>query len=167
MKNPVIIIIFVFIIILGGGAFFLSQQGSRSSDSMMQNPSTGSGQDVTGEQESMEKGDAMTEGKYISYKSGVLDETTEKKRVLFFFANWCPTCIPADADFTKNVNKLSEDVVVIRVNYNDTETDQEEKDLARKYGITYQHTYVQIDSDGNEVTKWNGGATEEMLANIQ
>jgi thioredoxin-related protein len=47
------------------------------------------------------------------------------------------------------------------------ETDQEEKDLAKKYGITYQHTFVQIDSKGNEITKWNGGKTDELLAKIK
>ena len=40
-------------------------------------------------------------------------------------------------------------------------------DLAKKYGITYQHTFVQIDSQGKEVTKWNGGQTDELAANIK
>ena len=46
-------------------------------------------------------------------------------------------------------------------------TDKEEEDLARKYGITYQHTYVQIDGVGKEVTKWNGGQINELLSNIK
>jgi thioredoxin-related protein len=53
------------------------------------------------------------------------------------------------------------------VNYNDTATDQAEKELAKKYGVTYQHTFVQIDAEGNEVTKWNGGKIEELLHNIR
>ena len=55
-------------------------------------------------------------------------------------------------------------MTVIRVNYNDPETDQEEKDLAKKYNVVYQHTFVQIDEEGNLVTRWNGGQIEELLA---
>ena len=58
-------------------------------------------------------------------------------------------------------------MVVIRTNYNDPDTDQEEKDLAKKYGITYQHTFVQVDAQGKELTKWNGGQTDELVTNIK
>lgn len=107
------------------------------------------------------------DSRYVEYAGGVLDTLKDKKRVLFFYANWCPVCKPADESFRVNENKIPEDVVVIRVNYNDSETDQEEKDLAKKYGISYQHTYVQIDANGNEVSKWNGGQIDELLSNLK
>jgi hypothetical protein len=59
------------------------------------------------------------------------------------------------------------DVTLFRVNYNDTDTDQEEKDLAKQYAVTYQHTFVQIDEGGKEVTRWNGGQMPELLENIK
>ncbi len=105
--------------------------------------------------------------KYVLYTKEVLDQANSKRRVLFFYASWCPTCVPADANLKLSLDKIPEDVAVIRVNYNDSDTDQEEKDLARKYGITYQHTFVQIDKEGNEVTKWNGGQISELLSNIK
>lgn len=105
--------------------------------------------------------------RYLGYSTEVLDSNKDRRRVLFFYANWCPTCRPANADFMKNESQIPEDLVVIRVNYNDSDTDEEEKNLASQYGVTYQHTYVQIDRDGNEVTKWNGGQTSELLKNIQ
>lgn len=104
---------------------------------------------------------------YVEYSRAQLDLGSNKRRVLFFYADWCPTCRPADANFKANLNNIPKDVVIIRVNYNDSQTDQEEKELATQYGITYQHTYVQIDSSGDEVTKWNGGALDELLANIK
>jgi len=55
---------------------------------------------------------------------------------------------------------------LIRVNYNDTETDGEEKALAAKYKVTYQHTFVEINSDGEIVQKWNGGGMSEFLSRI-
>ena len=87
--------------------------------------------------------------------------------MLFFYDNWCPTCQPVDKSLQENQAQLPEDVTVIRVNYNDTETSDEEKELAKQYGITYQHTFVQIDSEGQEITKWNGGDIEQLLSNLQ
>ncbi len=106
-------------------------------------------------------------GQYLPYTPTVLAKAKSNRRILYFYASWCPTCIPANADFEKNVSNLPSDVTVIRVNYNDPDTDKDEKSLAEKYGITYQHTFVQIDVDGNEITKWNGGATKELLAKIK
>lgn len=107
------------------------------------------------------------EGAYAPFSPEVLASSANSRRVLFFYANWCPTCKPVDVSFSKNMTQIPDDVTVIRVNYNDTETDQVEKDLAQKYGVTYQHTFVQIDAQGNEVTKWNGGDIDELLSNIQ
>lgn len=106
-------------------------------------------------------------GHYRVYSPEVFLETDDRKRVLFFYASWCPTCKPADEDFRENMEKIPSDTIVIRVNYNDNETDQNEKDLAQRYGVTYQHTFVQIDADGNEITKWNGGDTDELVSHIQ
>ena len=37
-----------------------------------------------------------------------------------------------------------EGIVGFRVNYNDNETDENEKQLAREFGVAYQHTKVLI-----------------------
>lgn len=111
--------------------------------------------------------DKIAGSRYVQYSKSALDSASSNRRVLFFYASWCPTCKPADASFTQNASKIPEDVTLIRVNYNDPETDQEEKDLAKKYGITYQHTFVQIDSTDKEVMKWNGGQINGLLANIK
>jgi hypothetical protein len=36
-------------------------------------------------------------------------------------------------------------------------------ELKKKYGVTYQHTLVQVDAQGNMITKWSGGNTLESL----
>lgn len=104
---------------------------------------------------------------YVAFSPAVLNESASQRRVLFFYANWCPTCNAADASFSSNISQIPSDVTLIKVNYNDTETDQAEKDLARKYAVTYQHTFVQIDANGNEVTKWNGGQIKELINNLE
>lgn len=112
-------------------------------------------------------GPTAAAGRYVPFTPEVLANSANTRRVLYFYANWCPTCRPADADFIQNTAQIPADVTVIRVNYNDSDTDQAEKDLARQYDITYQHTFVQIDGQGNVVTQWNGGAIDELLQNLK
>lgn len=185
----------IAVVVLAVGAFIITQ-GNKSGDSMMkddammeQSEDTMMKDDKASGEDAMMKddtaGDAMMEDKssdsmmkedtmmkddkqsYLPYSSTVLADTAGRRRVLFFYANWCPTCRPADADFQANASKFPADVSLIRVNYNDTETDQEEKNLAQKYGVTYQHTYVEIDAQGNKVQTWNGGQTAELLAHLK
>jgi len=105
--------------------------------------------------------------RYIAYSKDILKNSQNTRRVLYFYANWCPTCLPANDDLSSKADQIPSDVTVIRVNYNDSDTDEDEKELARKYGITYQHTFVQIDSEGKEIAKWNGGQLKELLENIK
>ncbi len=105
--------------------------------------------------------------RYMPYTKAVFEQAANTRRVLFFYASWCPTCRPADADFAANQNKFPSDVTLIRVNYNDPDTDSEEKSLAKKYAVTYQHTFVQIGANGEKVALWNGGQTTELLENIK
>lgn len=105
--------------------------------------------------------------RYIEYSDSAFEQAKDKNRVLFFYASWCPTCRPADADFAENMSQIPENVMVFRVNYNDPDTDDSEKRMSERHGITYQHTFVQVDSLGDEVKKWNGGELRELLQNIQ
>lgn len=112
-------------------------------------------------------GGIMERLKYFEFSEAGFEGAASEKRVLFFYANWCPTCRPTDAELSANMDQIPDGVVVIRVNYNDPDTDSVESELAKKYGVTYQHTFVQIDENGSVVTKWNGGRTKELLANIK
>lgn len=175
MKNPIIIfVVIVVVAVLGIGAYTMSQSSSRSDlmmkkDESLMEPSSAmmEKKDDTPKEDKMVMDDMQGESRYVEYSKSVLDSTSNGRRVLFFYASWCPSCKPADESFTQNMSKIPEDVVVIRVNYNDPETDQEEEDLAKEYGVTYQHTFVQIDSSGREVTKWNGGQIDELLSHIK
>lgn len=97
---------------------------------------------------------------YIPYDKAVFLNQKDKRRVLFFHAKWCPTCKVADKEFTENSTKIPDDVILFRTDY-DTE-----KELITLYGITYQHTFVYVDPQGNALKKWNGGGIAELLSNI-
>lgn len=182
MNNKLIIAGVVFLVLAGGGVFFSSQQSKSAENAKMAQEEAAmvgkegavmEGNDevmMKNDDSAMEKDDAMmqkSDDQYVEYSKTVLDNASSNRRVLFFYASWCPTCKSADADLKANTSKIPTDVAVIRVNYSDSETDQEEKDLAKKYGITYQHTYVQIDGQGKEIMKWNGGKTDELLTKIK
>ncbi len=79
--------------------------------------------------------------------------------VLFFNASWCPTCQEATGNLSGAAYPAG--LVVVSVDY-DAATD-----LRQRYGVTTQHTFVQIDADGAEVAKWTGsvdvaGITENL-----
>jgi len=81
--------------------------------------------------------------------------------VLYFHAPWCPICRPLDASINANLNALPADLTIIKVDY-DTSTD-----LKRQYGVTYQHTFVQIDGQGNKLKLWSGTADAlDIAANV-
>lgn len=68
---------------------------------------------------------------------------SDKLIVLYFYANWCPICRAEFPRMEAVFNELKNDEVIgFRVNFNDDETDQDEKELAKQFAIAYQHTKV-------------------------
>lgn len=150
------------VVVIGGGLWWFWGRSDDASKMMAEKET------MMPEKKMDESGDAMmNKGTYVEYGPGVLEGSKATKRVLFFYASWCPNCKPADAEFRDRMSEIPAGATVIRVNYSDPSTDQAEKDLATKYGVTYQHTFVQIDQDGNAVTKWNGGKLAELQKNIK
>lgn len=76
--------------------------------------------------------------------------------VLFFNASWCPTC-------RNTVKSLDADgapagLTVVSVDFDDA------SELRRKYGVTVQHTFVQVDEDGKALTKFTGPESGAEIA---
>ena len=78
---------------------------------------------------------------------------TDKLIVLYFYANWCPIC---RAEFPKMEEVFDEletsEVIGLQVNFNDSETDDHEVELARELGVAYQHTKVFL-KNGKRILK--------------
>jgi len=107
----------------------------------------------------MEASQNKTMGRYLEYSKKAFDKAVNNKRVYFFHAKWCPTCKIANEEFIQNMDKIPNDVILFKTDY-DTE-----KELKTQYGITYQHTFVFVDSEGKEIRKWNGGGITELISN--
>ena len=107
----------------------------------------------------MDKSDTMMKaGSYEAYapeKVALASATHDV--VLFFRASWCPICRALDADIKANLSKIPESLAILDVNYDNSTA------LKQKYGVTYQHTFVQVDKDGNLIKKWSGSPTLSAL----
>jgi thiol-disulfide isomerase/thioredoxin len=108
--------------------------------------------------------DTMTEekamqekGSYEPYTASTLAKASGGDVVLFFRATWCPTCRALDADIKANQQNIPAGLTILDVNY-DTETA-----LKQKYGVTVQHTLVQVSADGTLIKKWQGNPTLTAL----
>jgi len=66
--------------------------------------------------------------------------------VYYFAASWCPTCQATMKDIRAHYKNLTATIVL--VNY-DTATA-----LKTRYGITAQHSFVQIDKNGKALAVW-------------
>jgi len=110
--------------------------------------------------EAMVKEDAMMKqdegammikgGQYVPYDASKIAFAKEGKVVLFFRASWCPTCRALDANIKANLSQIPQNVLILDVDYDKS------ADLKKQYGVTYQHTLVQVDASGNMIAKWSG-----------
>lgn len=78
--------------------------------------------------------------------------------VLFFAASWCSTCRRTRANIEADLAGIPPGLVIVVVDY-DTATD-----VRRLYGVTVQHTFVQIDAEGTALKRWTGSPTAQAIA---
>lgn len=150
--NNKLILIGLGIAIFAGGFIFVVSNSSRQSDES--NVLVENAQDVNVPSQ-------RSNDRYVIYSASAFAAAADQKRVYYFHAPWCPTCKVANAEFERNANQIPEDVVLFKTDY---DTNGE---LKKKYAVTYQHTFVQVDSEGNEIAKWNGGGIAELVANVK
>lgn len=105
---------------------------------------------------------AQVKGSYEVYNAEKIALAETGDVVLFFHAPWCPSCRALNSDIEKNLSIIPDGVTILKTDY-DTQTE-----LKKKYGITSQHTLVQVDANGNMIKKWSGGSKlESLLSQIQ
>lgn len=78
--------------------------------------------------------------------------------VLFFHADWCPKCRETDANLTSDPASLPDGLTVVKIDF-DAETA-----LRQQYGVTVQHTFVQVDASGQKIGAWTGSFTGSEIA---
>jgi thiol-disulfide isomerase/thioredoxin len=92
-------------------------------------------------------------GIFTTYAPDALTKTEGHKNIIFFSATWCPTCQATNKDIQANLGNIDPKLHILSADY-DTSTE-----LKAKYGVTMQHTFVEVDGSGNLIKKTNGLAT--------
>ena len=179
---PIIIAIVALVAVIGGLAYFATTEQSPVSDEVMMEKKDGemmkkdegammdNGEDgmMSAKGGSPPDGRAgASGGKYsgamlAGTSAPLLDFTkadydaalnSDKLIVLYFYANWCPICKAEFPLMQKAFDELDTDKVIgFRVNYNDNQTDNDEKNLAKQFGVAYQHTKVFV-KNGQRILK--------------
>lgn len=111
--------------------------------------------DTMKKEDTMEKADDATamdkkmqaKGSYGAYSENMFGKTDNT--VVFFHAAWCPSCRAADSAIS--VAEVPTWLTILKADYDNS------ADLKKKYGVVAQHTFVQVDAEGNMVKKWLGG----------
>ena len=93
----------------------------------------------------------LVAGVYTTYTADAVAGSDAEHIVLNFSATWCPSCRTLDKDINANLSQIPAGVEIYKVDY-DTYTD-----LRREYGVTTQHTLVEVAADGTLIKKWSGG----------
>lgn len=155
------IILGVFVLLAAFGAYILSSgQAKTEQDNVNASPGiegTYAPTDTVSEGDSSDSG-MLLAGKnstYRIYTTQAYNDAIAQGKIVFldFYATWCPICRVEAAETKAGFDSLTTDRIAgFRVNYNDSETDNDEKALAKQFGVIYQHTKVII-KDGKVVLK--------------
>ena len=142
-----------------GGSMMKKDDTMMSDDKMSKDKMNGDdmskSDDMSGDMMMFKKDDGMMAMDKASRVLTFTDLTTAGKHVkdgptvLFFAASWCPDCRAMTKQLHDGMNPLSPDITLVVVDYD------KYGDLKTKYGVTYQHTFVQIDEKGNKIAIWN------------
>jgi len=161
-KNTGIIVGVIALVVVAGGAYaFMSGPSVQKDDTMVTDTMEKEADTMMKEEDGMvkeadtmmKKDEMMKVGSYEAYAAEKIARAETGDVVLFFHAAWCPSCRGLNSDIEANMSAIPEGLNILKLNY-DTETE-----LKKKYGVTTQHTLVQVDKDGNLIKKWSGGSS--------
>lgn len=100
-------------------------------------------------------GTSTVAGTYVPYSEEAF-AAAEGRRWLFFHAGWCPQCRAIENDIKEQ--GAPDGVTILKVNYDS------ESALKKKYGVTLQTTFIEVDADGNEIQKFVAYDTPSLQA---
>jgi thiol-disulfide isomerase/thioredoxin len=179
MQNPMVWAVVVGVIAVGAYFFIASnnvpsggtgnegammedkgENGAMEQDAMMEGGKSETG--MMKDEAMMEKDTMMDKGSYESYAPEKLALAEKGKVVLFFHADWCPICRGLESEVKANMSAIPAGVHILKVNYDTATT------LKQKYGVTYQHTFVQVDANGMQLAKWGDATTlAQVVARVK
>jgi len=150
-----VVIVFVSLIIFSLTRK-INKNSSQNSFTGVSNTSTNSALPNSGNGDI--KSDRLANNYFVFTEEAYETTKTYKQPVfLFFYSSSCPTCAKQDAIVVETFNNLGKNNVIgFRVNYNDSDTSQAEKDLAKKFEVSDRLTMFILDKDSLEAETFLG-----------
>jgi thiol-disulfide isomerase/thioredoxin len=153
MKSSLPIIIGVVALVVGIGYFATQDKGAKQDSVANTNVETraqDSALPPVNETEIVSPEATATEvasaGTYLPYSADAVVTSDADHILLSFSATWCPSCRALDADIVKNAGTIPDGVAIFKVDY-DTSAE-----LKRKYGVTTQHSIIEINKSGDALS---------------
>ncbi len=169
-KNIGIVIVAVVVVAIGAFVFTNKDAEKSTGNGMLLAPVSNLQEKNVSESSDTETGVIKTPsvvtptsaGSYEAYSPEKFALAESGKVILFFHATWCPSCRALDSDINKNLSSIPAGVIILKTDYD------REIELKKKYGVTSQHTLVQVDAQGNLLKKWTGDSKlTKLLSQIQ
>ncbi len=161
MKKQILVVIAGILLVGGGAVAYTYSQNNKDeaveANSAMDDAVKNDEPKVENSDESIKPGTYVTLADYDANPTKYSDTT----KVYFFHAGWCPICRGIDKEITADPSRIPAGVTVIKTDF-DSSTD-----LRKKYGVTYQYTFVQVDGSGNKTAKWSATNLDKALAGIK
>lgn len=126
----------------------VEMSGETSVDTDTQMPNKPTDQEVSPQPPALAA--ETTAGTFTDYSPDKLALAEDGTLVLFFRADWCPTCRGLENNINANLSAIPANTHILKLDY-DTETE-----LKKKYGVIRQHTLIQVDANGNEIKTLTG-----------
>ncbi len=175
-KKPLIIVSIVVALFLAGGSIFAytnSQNNKKEAENVamldkqaaaMEKEKMAKEGDAMAKEDTMKKDDAMSkQGSYVTLAEYNKDpgKYADSKKVYFFHAGWCSICQGIEKEINTDMSKIPAGVTLIKTDF-DSSTD-----LRKKYGVTTQYTFVQVDNNGNETAQWSASSLSDAVAGVK
>lgn len=164
-RNKVRVI--AFLILIGGLigiALTVPNSSNKSNPSINENLSNQNNANDNSLNEIQNESEIKLENKldkrFVPYDESYLNLASDYRIVLFFHADWCPTCLALERDLNRNIDLIPTDLLILKAPYgNNGETD-----LAQKYNVKVQHTLIQLDENAQPKKTWVGSfKLEEVI----
>lgn len=116
---------------------------------------------------------AGTTAPYLVFNQSDFEKAKSEGKIILlnFYANWCPICRAEAPVITSGFDAMqASNIVGFRVNFNDSETDDNEKSLAKEFNVPFQHTKIFL-KNGQEVSRsgeqWAEEDFEKAVSGVQ
>jgi len=112
--------------------------------------------------ETQTESDTEAGGVYTDYSEAALAGADENDAiVIFFHASWCITCNHLDDNLQQAAGSIPGNVRILKADFDNNQQ------LRQNYGVTFQHTLVQVDNRGNYIQDWRlSRDLEDILTQI-